>query len=115
MTAPPVPHKRGDTFAWAGLLKITDGAGAHITAAPITGRAQVRTRAGLLIDELAVTIGAHIAGQGFPVTVYKQTTPHWPIAKLEFDIEFTFDNGAVRSTESIAFDCRRDITYGATP
>ena len=108
MTPTTYVHKQGDTFTWAGFLMITDD-GVPVVDVPAAA-SQVRTLVGgRLVATLDVTVGSPTP-DGFPITLAAQHTDQWPPGELCFDVQLTFPGNVVRSSDTVAFTCARDVT-----
>ena len=91
-------HKRGDTFAYAGLLP----AEINFSGAAITS--QIRNEAGKLVANVDVAV------QGKGIQLRVNETNNWPIGKVFLDIQFKFKAGDVVSTSTVTIKVIPDIT-----
>lgn len=100
-----IVHKQGATFSYADTLAIPSG--------NWTGKSQVRRNNSALVGDGVVTIGALLNGnRPITVTFDASDTINWPVAILEWDIQFTDDQtpANVLKTETVTIDVKKMVT-----
>jgi hypothetical protein len=107
---PTFTLKRGDTWNQSFTWRQGSETGDPVDLTGCTARMQVRDRSDVLIldctpylalDELAGTVS---------VLVPASETELFPVAKNQFDIELTFPDGTVQSTETMILRVIEDVT-----
>lgn len=98
--------KRGDTWTWKCSFAGVDGAPVDLTG--VTARLHVRDkRQALLADYTdSLVVGASDVSLSVPADL--------PIGTQYFDIELTFPDGTVTSTDTMTLSVVRDITLETT-
>lgn len=112
-----VEFKRGDTFLLHGVVRMPHATDKNRDGSPKMEEADIadwgiRSEVRLgdrLIAEMVVekrpdaSMGAY--------TLSCADTTEWPVSKiLAFDVEYTLPSGQIISTETIAINCKKDIT-----
>ena len=104
--------KRGDTLEYEFLWKDADGLAVDLTGC--TARLQVRNRAGNTVVECtcADSDGLDITALLGKVAWREEagTTAAMTPGLYQFDLEVTFPDGTVRSTETVTLIIERDVT-----
>ncbi len=104
-------HIRGDTFDYSGQLGLTVQGVATPNLAGWTGRSQVRTLDGTLIEALTFE---WIDDSQSQVHIFSQNdTSSWPLGKAQWDIELTSPAGKRISTKLVTFTIIRDASFDA--
>lgn len=100
--------KRGDTFTIGGELTDASGEAEDLTGATI--RSQIRSKNGTtLLAELDVGIDDAEGGL-FTLSAQPVVTALWGPGDYYCDIEFTFDDDTVSSTETFEIRVLADVT-----
>ena len=98
--------KRGDTWSWT--CTFADADGAPVDLAGVTARCQVRDKRDKLLADYSaqLTLGA----SDLALRVLENQLP---VGVHYFDIELTFPDGSILSTETKAITVIKDITLEA--
>lgn len=88
----PIAHKRGDTFSRAGQFMVTADGLNMDDMTGWTGRCQVRSQAGVLVQELTFT-WLNPVDRLFKLEATAAQTAAWPLGTHRFDIELTTPAG----------------------
>lgn len=102
--------KRGDTWSQSFAWKQGSASGAPVDLTGCTARLQVRTRADALVLDATAYLTLDGTAGTVAVSVPASATELFPVAKLQFDIELTFPDGTVQSTETMALKILEDVT-----
>jgi hypothetical protein len=102
--APDLRVKRGDTWTWTCTFTDPDGEPVDLTGT--TARLQVRGPRNALIADYSDLL---VVGDS---NVSLSVLHDMPIGLFEFDIELTFTDGTVASTETKTVEVWRDVTQG---
>ena len=101
--------KRGDTFSLSGQVDLQSEGQAILDLTGWTGKSQVRTLAqGTLVSELVFT---WLDASQRLLKLEKSDTQSWPLGVVELDIQFTSPQSEVVSTQTMAFEVVKDVTY----
>lgn len=104
--------KRGDT--WRMVLSYKDNTGSPIDLTSCTARLQVRNkRSDQLLLDLDTTDGLTIDAAAGTVTVRYDLPADLELGTHEFDLEMTYADGTIESTETMQLRVIEDITYGS--
>ena len=114
--APPVKHKRGDTYqhfmsvsGLTGAAALEFWQGVEITcdfriASPVAGTDDFLCHA-------AVTKGEVVDGTAsLVIEVAADLTKLWPLVKIKYDVQVAY-GGFVKSSPTYLINCREDVTY----
>lgn len=99
--------KRGDTFDASGTMDVLENGAPVASFVGWTGRCQVRSLTGALVDTLTFSWLDASAGL---FRVLSDDTTHWKTGSLSIDIELVTPAGDVISTETAEFQCLPDVT-----
>lgn len=102
--------KRGDTWNQVFLWKQGSETGDPVDLTGCTARCQIRNRAGTLLLDCTPYLTVDGANGAVSVLVPASETAGLPIGKLFFDIELTFPDGTVQSTETVMLRVLEDVT-----
>jgi hypothetical protein len=100
--------KRGDTWNQSFEWKQGSETGDPVDLTGCTARCHVRDRADTLIAD--VTDYLTVYGLAGSVDLTRVPTEDFPVAKLQFDIELTWPDGTVQSTETMTLRVLEDVT-----
>ncbi len=98
--------KQGDTFEFSGQL--VDASEDPVDLTGFTIRSQVRDAVGTLIEELTLELGEDTGAYSFSAT--PEQTQEWPTKRLLCDVQFTYPDDTVLSTDTFAILVLRDVT-----
>lgn len=111
MATPLFTMKRGDTFKLTFRYQNSGGSAIDLTGC--TARLQIRAkRTGTLLLEAATASGVTVYGPTGTIAllVTPDKTRTLPIGTHEFDLELTYPDGTVSSTETSLVKVIEDIT-----
>ena len=100
--------KRGDTWSQSFEWRQGSETGDPVDLTGCTARCHVRDRADTLIAD--VTDYLTVDGPAGTVDLALVPTETFPVAKLQFDIELTWPDGTVQSTETMTLRVIEDVT-----
>ena len=106
-----VTHKRGDTLSLSWSWK--DEAGTAIDLTDCTARLQVRSKRGELLASADTDDGLTIADPetgAVNLLIDAETMSAVPLGSHSMDLEITFADGTVKSTETVKLKIIEDIT-----
>lgn len=98
-----ITFKRGDTFRLTGIQLLDDN-GEPVLLDGIQIRCQARTPRDKLAFEFAVTQAS------YTYDLDAGDTSNCPLGDLICDIQYTFPNGEIRSTDDFRIRCEGDQT-----
>ena len=101
-----ITFKRGDSFSMAVAYKENNVA----APLPTTITSNVRSSRQTLTEALTVSRDNESGGL-FTLTATPTDTAEWPIGTLYCDIEYTYSDGSVYSTDTFTIEVVQDITY----
>ena len=102
--------KRGDTWSQTFAWKQGSETGDPVDLTGCTVRCQVRDRADALILDASAYLTVDGPAGTVALVVPASETEAFPAAKLAFDIELTFPDGTVQSTETMSLKVIEDVT-----
>ena len=102
--------KRGDTWSQTFAWKQGSETGDPVDLTGCTARCQVRDRADALILDGSEFLTVSGVEGTVAILVPASETEAFHVAKLQFDIELTFPNGTVQSTETMILRVLEDVT-----
>jgi hypothetical protein len=100
--------KRGDTWSQSFEWRQGSETGDPVDLTGCTARCHVRDRSDALIAD--VTDYLTVDGPAGSVDLALVPTENFPAAKLQFDIELTWPDGTVQSTETMVLRVLEDVT-----
>lgn len=100
-----IEHKKGDTFEVTCTYE--NDAGAPVSLDGITITSQLRTPAGALVADCTATVTSVPNGT---FTLLVADTSSWPVAKLEFDVQYALTGGRIISSETVNVHVVKDVT-----
>lgn len=104
-----INHKRGDTFEAQCTYTDANGAPVSLDTVGLIAKSQIRTSSGDLVEELVFTKFDQSARPG-EFSLRSMDTNDWPIAILQWDIQYTGIDGTVSSTETLSIAVEIDVT-----
>lgn len=106
-----IKHKRGDTFVKQSTICYVDSNGAKtpVDLSDVEISAQVRLNDALVTDLTAIVIDA--AGGVYKLLATASETSTWQCKTHQIDIQFTFSDGRVMSTETFDINVIKDVTH----
>lgn len=102
--------KRGDTWAQAFAWKQGLETGLPVDLTDCTARLQLRDKTDALILDVSEYLTIDGPAGTVTLSVPASATEAFPVAKLQFDIELTWPNGTVQSTETMFLKVIEDVT-----
>lgn len=102
--------KRGDTWNQSFYWKQGSATGEPVSLLDSTARLQLRNKDDELVIDATPYLTVSGAEGGVLVSVPASETVSFPIGNLLFDIEITFVDGTVKSTETMQLKVIEDIT-----
>lgn len=102
--------KRGDTWSQSFTWRQGSESGDPVDLTDCTARMQVRTRSDDLILDCTPYLTVDGPAGTVAVLVPASETKAFPVAKTQFDIELTFPDDTVQSTETMTLRVLEDVT-----
>lgn len=102
--------KRGDTLRL--IFEYIDSNGVPIDLSGCSARMQIRTkREKTLLLELVESDGLSLDSLAGTVVIRKQLPADFLVGSHEFDLEMTYSDGTVESTNTLILKVIEDVTY----
>lgn len=102
--------KRGDTWSQTFAWKQGSETGDPVDLTDCTARCQLRDRADTLILDCTSYLTVDGAAGTVSVLAPASAMENFPVGRLSFDIELTFPDGTVQSTETMTLKVIEDVT-----
>jgi len=103
-------HKRGDTWRQVFYWKQGSESGPPVDLSGCTARLQLKDKSKLLILDATAYLTIDPINGSLQTDVPASETVLFPLESLYFDIELTFPDGSVQSTETMRLQIVEDIT-----
>lgn len=107
---PTFTLKRGDTWSQTFSWRQGSETGDPVDLTDCTARMQLRDKTDALILDCTPYLTVDGLTGTVEIVVPADETEVFPVAKLSFDIEMTFPDGTVQSTETMALKVLEDVT-----
>jgi len=103
-------HKRGDTWRQVFYWKQGSESGPPVDLSGCTARLHVKDKTKAIIVDATAHLTLDPINGGLSIDVPASVTELFPLEALNFDIELTFPDGSVQSTETMRLQIVEDIT-----